>query len=134
MSDGPVLLYDGLCGFCDASVQWVLTHDRGQIFRFAPLQGDTARAVLAAHPEVPPNLDSLILVDGDRVHWYAGAVLGVGRRLPGIWGVMARLAGIVPRALLDPAYRLFARHRLRFWGRRDACRIPTPAERARFLP
>lgn len=134
MPDGPILLYDGLCGFCDVSVQWVLTRDRGQRFRFAALQGQTAQEILARHPEIPPDLDSLILVEGDQVRWWSGAVLGVGRNLPGVWGLLARLGGVIPKRLADAAYRLFARHRLKVWGRKDTCRIPTPAERARFLP
>ncbi|MFN7143631.1 MAG: thiol-disulfide oxidoreductase DCC family protein, partial [Myxococcota bacterium] len=59
---GPIVLYDGLCGFCDASVQWLLKRDKDAKFRFAALQGETAAQILARHPELPKGLDSIVLV------------------------------------------------------------------------
>lgn len=134
---GPVVLYDGLCGFCDASVQWVLRADKPGKYRFAALQGETAAAILARHPEVPADLDSIVLVepgaDGERVSWHSTAVFRLCRGLPGSWRLLA-LLGIFPRVLTDLAYRAFARVRYRVWGRRESCRIPNPGERVRFLP
>lgn len=134
----PIVLYDGLCGFCDASVQWTLAHDSHAVFRFAPLQGPTAAAILARHPEVPAGLDSILLVEtladgGERVQWHSGAIFRICASLPGPWRALAWL-GWLPRPLTDLGYRLFARFRYLVWGRRDACRVPTPGERARFLP
>jgi predicted DCC family thiol-disulfide oxidoreductase YuxK len=133
---GPIVLYDGLCGFCDASVQWTLQHDPDAVFRFAPLQGEVAQAILARHPEIPPGLDSILLVeptpDGERVSWRSRAVFRVLARLPGAWRHLAAL-GTLPAFLTDLGYRFVARVRYLIWGRRDSCRIPTPAERARFL-
>lgn len=133
----PVVFYDGHCGVCDASVQWLLTHDRAGTFRFAPLQGDTAAALRERHPEMPAELDSVLLVEpsdaGERVSWHSTAVFRILARLPWPWRALAWL-GALPRPLTDLGYRLFARVRLAVGGKRDACRIPTPAERARFLP
>ena len=134
---GPVVLYDGLCGFCDVSVQWLLTHDRDGLFRFAPLQGESAAAILARHPEIPPGVDSILLVEGERaserVTWYSGAIFRICARLPGPWRALSWF-GWLPSALTDLGYRLFARYRYLVWGRKDSCRIPSPGERARFLP
>ncbi len=134
---GPLVLYDGLCGFCDASVQWTLRHDPDAVFRFAPLQGPTAQEILRRHPEVPAGIDSILLVeqrDGrETITWYSQAIFGICGELPGPWRFLAVLR-ILPRVLSDLGYRLFARLRYLVWGRRDTCRIPTPAERARFLP
>ncbi len=133
----PLVLYDGRCGFCDVSVQWLLEHDPSGQFQFAALEGETAAAVLQRHP-LPPDLDSIVLVetDGDgneRISVHSTAIFRICRRLNGPWRAIAWL-GVLPRALTDLGYRLFARHRYRVWGRLDACRLPQPNERSRFLP
>src|SRR5215212_663883 len=107
MPDGPVLLYDGLCGFCDGTVQFILRHDRKQVLRFATLQGDFARQVIARHPELA-GVDSLILVDHDdsgteRVQVRSSGALAVARYLGGPWH-LARATAIVPRFIRDLAY------------------------------
>jgi predicted DCC family thiol-disulfide oxidoreductase YuxK len=136
MTDGPVLLYDGLCGFCDGTVQFILRHDRKKTLRFATLQGDYARGVTARHPELV-GVDSLVLVDQDargieRVYVRSTGALQVARYLGGPWHI-ARAAGIVPRFLRDMAYDGFARIRYRVFGRYDSCPIPSPEQRARFI-
>lgn len=128
-----LVLYDGTCGFCDTSVQWILRHDAAGTFRFAPLQGETAREVKARHPEMPEDLDSIVLVDGEHVSWRSEAIFRICARLDGAWKVLAWLRWL-PRALTDLGYRIFASHRYRWFGRVDSCRVPAPGQRARFLP
>ena len=131
-----IVLFDGECAVCDASVQWIRDHDPERRFHFAPLQGPTAAAILARHPELPADLDSLVLVhrrDGDEsVAWYTDAVLGIASELPGIWSYAGWLR-VVPAVLRDPAYRVFAAVRYRVFGRLDQCRLPTPEEAHLFL-
>ena len=141
-----VLLYDGTCGLCARSVQWILEHDagprRGDVLRFAPLQGDTAAPVLARHgiaPHPDRGFDSLILVRDlggarERILTHSDAALGIGRYLGARWAPLARLAGLVPRGLRDLGYALVAKNRFRLFGTVDACRIPKAGERKRFLP
>ncbi|HTK55127.1 MAG TPA: DCC1-like thiol-disulfide oxidoreductase family protein [Gemmatimonadaceae bacterium] len=136
MIDRPVLLYDGLCGFCDGTVQFILRHDRRGTLRFATLQGDFARAVIARHPEVA-GVDSLVLVEpdgvsGEKVYVRSEGALRVARYLGGAWHV-TRIVAIVPRVLRDWAYDAFARVRYRVFGRYDSCPIPTPEQRGRFI-
>ncbi len=136
MIDRPVLLYDGLCGFCDGTVQFILKHDRRGALRFATLQGDFARAVIARHPEVA-GVDSLVLVEpdgvsGEEVYVRSEGALRVARYLGGAWH-LARIVAIVPRVLRDWAYDAFARVRYRVFGRYESCPIPTPEQRARFI-
>jgi len=131
------VLYDGLCGFCDASVQWLLAHDPDQRFQFSALQGETASAIVARHP-LPAGLDSIILVTSpgtpdERVTWHSAAIFAICAELRLPWRALSWFA-VLPRALTDLGYRLFARNRYLVWGRKDSCRIPTPAERARFQP
>jgi predicted DCC family thiol-disulfide oxidoreductase YuxK len=136
MPDGPVLLYDGLCGFCDGTVQFILKHDRRGTLRFATLQGDFARDVIARHPELA-GVDSLVLVECDgvgqeKVYVRSDGALHVARYLGGAWH-LARVIAVVPRFLRDSAYDAFARIRYRVFGRYDSCPIPTPEQRARFI-
>ena len=130
-----VLLYDGLCGFCDGVVQFVLARDGRSTLRFAPLQGDFARDVLGRHPDLR-GVDSLILVTGsaagEAVTVRSDAALELARYLGGPWR-LAGLLRVVPRPIRDWGYDLFARHRFRLFGRRVACRVPTPDSRNRFL-
>jgi predicted DCC family thiol-disulfide oxidoreductase YuxK len=129
----PLVLYDGLCGFCDASVQWVLQHDRDGVFRFAPLQGETAATMRARFPQIPSDVDTIVLVDDDGAWLRSAAVFRICARLPGAWRGLSWL-GVLPGFLTDLGYRFVARIRYRIWGRRDSCRIPTAETRARFLP
>ena len=136
MIDRPVLLYDGLCGFCDGTVQFILRHDRRGTLRFATLQGDFARDVIARHPEVA-GVDSLVFIEpdgaaGENVYVRSEGALRVARYLGGAWR-LARIVAIVPRVLRDWAYDAFARIRYRVFGKHDSCPVPTPEQRARFI-
>jgi len=140
MSDGSaLLLYDGTCGFCAESVQFVLRHDRRRrTLRFSSLQGPTASEIRARHPELDV-VDSVIWFEpADAAHpeqvlTKSSAVLRVLRYLGGVWRPLGVIAAIVPRALRDAVYDLIARHRHRLVRGGPACVIPTPEERGRFL-
>lgn len=129
-------MYDGVCGFCDQTVQFILRHDRGGSLRFAPLQSEFAAAVLARHASLR-DLDSLVLVErmgaaDEQVSLRSEAVLRLASYLGGRWRVAGMLR-ILPRFLRDAAYDLFARHRYRMFGRYEACKLPAPEVRRRFL-
>jgi len=128
----PIIFFDGVCAMCNTFVDLILRADKTQTFLFAPLQGATARAML------PPLSDdarewSMVYVDERGVHEQSDASLEVYRRLGGLWRVLS-LARFIPRFVRNPVYRLLARNRYRWFGKRDSCRVPTPDERARFLP
>jgi predicted DCC family thiol-disulfide oxidoreductase YuxK len=128
----PIVFYDGECGLCDCLVQWVLAHDRRGRFAFAPLQGETfARYRDQAGA---PDLSTMVLADETGVHLRSEAALRVLRGLGGGWGVLGQFAAWTPRPLRDAAYNLVARRRKRLFGGVESCRLPGPAERARFLP
>jgi len=129
----PVVLYDGTCGLCSASVRWILRHERDHELQFAPLQGPTAGELRARFPRIPVTLESVVLVDGDHAHLRSKAFLCIARHLraPWRWGYAFRW---FPGFILDLGYRVIARIRYRIWGRVDACELPSPENRARFLP
>jgi predicted DCC family thiol-disulfide oxidoreductase YuxK len=131
-----LVLYDGECGFCDRSVQWLLARDPEGRLSYAPLQGPTAAGLRADLPELPRDIDTVALVEGEgaeaRLYLRSDAVLRIAAALPSIprWVQWGR---VFPRPLRDLLYRAFAASRYRLFGRVDACRVPDPAVRARFL-
>ena len=141
---GVVVLFDGVCNFCDASVNFIIDHDKAGYFRFAPLQSEegrrlaneygfeseTAKEEDAASDLTP--IDSIILVENGKAYVHSTGALRVLRRLGWPWSWMY-IFMIVPRPIRDWGYRLFARYRYRLFGRKDQCMIPTPEVRARFL-
>jgi predicted DCC family thiol-disulfide oxidoreductase YuxK len=133
VTQAPILLYDGVCGLCARSVRWILRHERDRELRFAPLQGDTAAALRARLPGIPPQLSTVVLVDGDRVHLRSKAFMHAARHLRAPWRWLYGLRWI-PGFLPDLFYRLVARVRYRVFGKKDQCEIPAPDQRARFLP
>jgi predicted DCC family thiol-disulfide oxidoreductase YuxK len=138
----PVLLYDGVCGFCNRLVQFVLKRDR-TIFRFASLQSGLAKRVLARHEVNAADLNAAYVVlgydpdqaDGAAETVLAGpdAVLFVARQLGGIWRLGAAMLGVLPHGIRAWAYGIFARYRYRVFGKYDACPLPSEETRARFL-
>jgi predicted DCC family thiol-disulfide oxidoreductase YuxK len=134
MMTAPLLLYDGACGFCHASVRWILRRDRDRRLTFAPIQGETAGRLRADHPEIPETMSTLVLIDTDgRAYLRSRAFVRLARYLPRPWR-WAHALRFVPAFLLDLGYRLVASLRYRRWGRVDECQLPSPDERARFLP
>jgi predicted DCC family thiol-disulfide oxidoreductase YuxK len=138
MSDLPprLILFDGVCGLCDRTVQLLLAQDSKGALHYAPLQGETAAAIRRRHPEIE-GVDSVVLVEQtggvERVWVRTTAVL---RALRHVEGPCRHLAGLtfVPARWLDVGYDLVARVRYRIFGKLEACRIPDPEVRARFLP
>jgi len=140
---GAVVLFDGVCNFCDASVNFIIEHDKAAYFKFAPLQSEegtrlankygfeSATAKSDEQNDLIP-IDSVILIEGDKAYTHSTAALRILRRLGAPWSWMYAFI-IVPRPIRDLAYRLFARYRYRIFGRKDQCMLPSPEIRARFL-
>lgn len=128
----PIVLFDGVCNLCNASVQWIVRRDRAARFRFAALQSAAGRAALAATGPLDTQPDSVVLIHEGRRHLRTDAALHIARLLGFPWSLCAIFL-LVPRFLRDPAYRLIARHRYRWFGKSESCMVPTPALRARFL-
>lgn len=131
-AQGPVLLFDGVCNLCNASVQWVLLRDKKAVFQFAPLQSDFAKEILSRHQLNTQDFDTVVLVDGERIWLRSDAALEICDRLGGVWSYVALLR-FKPRFIRDFFYNLIAKNRYRFWGRRETCMLPRPEWKHRFL-
>lgn len=128
----PILLYDGVCNLCNASVQWILQRDRAAVFRFAALQSETGQALLKRVGLDSVHFDTVVLVDGDRVFTRSDAALEILRRLGAPWSWLAVLRW-APRRLRDAVYNWVARNRYRWFGRQEKCLLPRKEWAQRFL-
>jgi predicted DCC family thiol-disulfide oxidoreductase YuxK len=126
-----VVLFDGVCSVCDRAVHFIFDRDARGRFQFAALQSPVGRALAAQHG-ISTGLETMALIEGDRVYTQSSAALRVARQLDGAWPVLYAFT-LVPRALRDWAYRQFAARRYRWFGQLEACRVPTPEIRSRFL-
>jgi predicted DCC family thiol-disulfide oxidoreductase YuxK len=131
---GAILLFDGVCNLCNAAVQFVLARDTKQYFRFASLQSEAGGRLLREHgipiPEGDPS--SMVVIEDGRAFERSSAALRIVRHLGWPWKLLYAFV-VVPRFLRDAMYRFIANHRYAWFGKKDACLMPTPELRARFL-
>lgn len=129
----PIVLFDGVCNLCEGVVRFVIERDRAAVFRFAPLQSSEGQRLLAEHGLSSLELSTFVLIEGGR-HWTrSDAGLHLVRHLRAPWSWLALLRW-VPRPLRDAVYGFVARNRYRWFGRKEACLVPGPEWRDRFLP
>jgi len=128
----PVIFFDDVCVMCNGFVNLLLRVDRRQQFLLAPLGGETAQKLLPPLSD-DPGTWSMVYVDESGIHDQSDASLEVYRRLGGPWWLLS-LARFIPRGIRNPVYRVIARNRYRWFGKRETCRIPSAEEKARFLP
>lgn len=128
----PVLLFDGVCNLCNSSVQFIIERDPEAHFRFASLQSDEGKALLDRFDDRPLDLSSVVLVQDGQLYARSEAALRVARQLGGGWSLLYAFI-VVPRPIRDAVYNWIARNRYRWFGKKDACMIPSPDLKARFL-
>lgn len=138
MSDEHTLiLYDGVCGLCNAFIRFLIRRDKRDRFRFAALQSELGREIVTRHGGDPDEISTIYCVDraggdAERVRTRGKAALCAIGKLGGAWRILVVLR-VLPAFLLNPGYALMARFRYRLFGRLDACPIPAPEDRAKFL-
>ncbi|MBN8678968.1 MAG: thiol-disulfide oxidoreductase DCC family protein [Chitinophagales bacterium] len=131
-NEHPVLLFDGVCNLCNASVQWVLLRDKKGVFRFAALQSEIGQHLLKARGMSGETLDSVVVVSGEQVLTHSDAPLEVVRLLGGGWSLLYVFRWL-PRWIRDSIYRYIARNRYRWFGKKESCMLPRPEWKERFL-
>lgn len=127
-----IILFDGVCNFCNASVNFIMDRDLALYFKFGALQSEEGEEILRAHGLQVGRLDSVILVEDGRVYTRSTAALRVARKLTGLWPMFYAFI-ILPKWLRDPVYNFIASIRYKIFGRSEVCRVPMPEERERFI-
>jgi predicted DCC family thiol-disulfide oxidoreductase YuxK len=130
--ESPVVIFDGVCNFCSATVRIILKNDRHGRIRFAPLQSPAGGELFRRHGIDPVKADTFLFIEGGRALTRTDASLAIARHLRFPWNLY-RLVAVLPRGLRNAAYDLIARNRYRWFGKRSTCFVPTPEERSRFL-
>jgi len=131
-AQGAVILFDGVCNLCNAAVTFVIDRDPEGSFQFAPLQSGAAEELLGRYGVAVGRLESIVLIEDGHAYTHSAAALRIARRLKGPWPLLYP-AIFLPRPLRDRVYAWVAANRYRWFGKRDACRLPTPELRKRFL-
>lgn len=128
-----IILFDGVCNLCNASVQFVIKHDKKDLFRFVALQSDLGQQIITHITIDTQNIDSIILYEPGIAYYYqSDAVLEIAKSLGGIF-YFAGIFNLFPTALRNTLYNYVARNRYRWYGKRESCLLPTPELKAKFL-
>ena len=126
-----LILFDGECNFCDASVQFIIKRDPKALFKFTSLQSDSGIDMLRKFG-VSEKTDSIVLIEGDHYYTESTAALKIARNLTGLWK-LCYIFIVVPKPLRDIVYRFVAKSRYKWFGKKDACMLPSAEQRKRFL-
>ena len=128
-----IVLFDGVCNFCNDSVQRIIKHDQKDRFRFASLQSDIGQKLTAERGIDTSQVDSIILIDpGNAYYIKSTAALKIAEKMDGFYPIL-QIFLIFPESLRDIIYDYVAKNRYQWFGKREECKIPTPEERNKFI-
>lgn len=131
--DKKIILFDGVCNLCDSSVQYVIKHDKKDIFRFVALQSDLGQKILKHIGINPIHTDSIVLYEPGISYYYKStAALQISKGLSGVF-TLARVFTLLPTVISDTIYDYIAKNRYKWYGKKEACMIPTSELKAKFL-
>lgn len=133
MSAPDVVLFDGVCGFCDGAIRFIIEKERAPHFKFAPLQSPAGKTLLEAHGMSPDWMTSYVLITAEGAFVKSAATARIAPHLRAPWSLM-RFLRFLPAPLIDFGYDIVARNRYRWFGKYDSCRLMTPELADRFLP
>lgn len=127
-----IVLFDGICNFCNSSINFVIDHDPEKHFKFASLQSEIGQEILRKYNKNTKNFDSVILLKNNTLYEKSAAALEITKHLSGLWKYLT-VFGVLPTFFLNFFYDIVAKNRYRIFGKADSCRMPIPELRERFL-
>lgn len=127
-----IILFDGLCNFCDHSVQFVIKRDPDDEFLYASLQSKSGKEFLKNQDSEIQNIDSILLVTNEKIYTKSSAALKIASKLSAHW-YLSGIFFILPKPLRDSVYDFIAKRRYQWFGKYDSCKIPTSEQRSKFL-
>lgn len=126
-----IILFDGECNFCDQSVQFIIKRDKKALYSFASLQSKVGQQLVNTY-QVPANLDSLILIKNNSYYTMSSAALRICRHLSGGWKLFSLLL-LIPKPIRNYFYKIIAKNRYKWFGKKETCMLPTLEMKKRFL-
>lgn len=128
-----IILFDGVCNLCNNAINFVIAHDKKDVFRFVSLQSELGRNLVSERGIDPEVLDTIVLIEPGVVYYERStAALKIAKDLSGGYSLLKHLL-FLPDFIRDGAYNLVAANRYKWFGKKDSCMIPTPALKAKFL-
>lgn len=127
-----IVLFDGVCNLCNASVQYIMKRERKPTWKFASLQSETGKALLKKYGLENRGIDSIVLITEGKAYTKSGAVLRLTKRMKGLYPLLFGFI-LVPPFVRDAVYDWIARDRYKWYGKQDSCMIPSPELKARFV-
>lgn len=128
----PIILFDGVCNLCNGAVLFIIKRDPKQKFQFVSLQSEYGKDQLEKYSLNTTDVDSIVLIKSGKAFVRSTAALQIASQLNGLWPLLS-LFKIVPTFFRDGIYNRIAKNRYRWFGKKDACMIPTPELKSRFL-
>jgi hypothetical protein len=132
LKDKGLVMFDGVCNFCNSSINFIIRNDKTDHFRFLTLQSERGQKIIKQYNLDPENLQTVILLENGRIYTRSTAALRIARKLKGGWKIFYGFI-IVPAVLRDFFYNIVAKNRYKWWGKKESCMIPTPEVRKKFL-
>ena len=132
MNQQPIILFDGICNFCNSAVNFTLKRNKKENIRFAPLQSEAGQKLLQHYHLPVTDMESFVFIENDTAYKQSTAALKVCRHLRGLWPLCYAFM-IVPKFIRDGIYNWIAKNRYKWFGIRQACMVPTAEVKARFL-
>lgn len=131
--DKKIILFDGVCNLCNNAVNFIIEHDKKDVFRFASLQSELGQKLTSERGIDPEELDSIVLIEPGVAYFKKStAALEISKGLSGGYS-MLKYFSFLPEGLRDGIYDIIANNRYKWFGKKDACMIPTPELKAKFL-
>ncbi|HLC83539.1 MAG TPA: thiol-disulfide oxidoreductase DCC family protein [Bacteroidia bacterium] len=127
-----IVLFDGICNFCNSSVNKIIKHDKKNRFKFAALQSETGKKLLEKHSLDSSKIDSIILIENDSAFIKSTAILKISKHLSGLYPLAYGFI-IIPTFIRNVVYDFIARNRYEWWGKKDSCMVPTAEVREKFI-
>jgi len=132
MKDKTIIIFDGVCNFCNSSVNFIIKRDPTSKFFFTPIQSNKAQALMKKYQQDSNNCNTLILIKNEKCFLRSEAVLEIVKDLSGYWYLFG-VFQIIPLSIRNYCYNFVSKNRYRFFGKKDSCMIPTTELQKRFL-
>ena len=132
MNTKHIIIFDGVCNFCNGAINFIIKHDPQARFSFTPMQTELAETLIQKHNITNVGVDTFLLIKNDKCYIWTDAALEITKDLSGYW-YLFNLMKIIPRSFRDFLYKLFARNRYKLFGKRSICMTPTEEIKGRFV-
>ena len=132
MTENYIVIFDGVCNFCNGAVNFIIKRDNKDIFKFTPMQSATGQSLIKQYDVMDVGFDTFLLIKNNRCYFRTDAALEITKELSGFW-CLFRVFKLLPSPLRDFFYRSLARNRYKLFGKRESCMIPTAELKNKFL-